>query len=68
VKESETEKFILESGDVLAIPAGTQVYIINRDENEKLFLAMLHIPVSTPGKFEVNYCFSVHASSWIIDK
>ncbi|XP_047175148.1 sucrose-binding protein-like [Vigna umbellata] len=52
VKESETEKFVLESGDMLPIPAGTQVYIVNRDENEKLFLAMLHIPVSTPGKFK----------------
>ncbi|KAL9318432.1 hypothetical protein ACSQ67_014949 [Phaseolus vulgaris] len=52
VKESETEKFILESGDMLAIPAGTPLYIVNRDENEKLFLAMLHVPVSTPGKFQ----------------
>ncbi|WVY98626.1 hypothetical protein V8G54_030777 [Vigna mungo] len=52
VKETETEKFVLESGDMLSIPAGTPVYIVNRDENEKLYLAMLHIPVSTPGKFE----------------
>ncbi|CAJ1969345.1 unnamed protein product [Sphenostylis stenocarpa] len=52
VKESETEKFVLESGDMLMIPAGTPIYIVNRDENEKLVLAMLHIPVSTPGKFE----------------
>jgi len=60
VKETETEKFILESGDMLTIPAGTQLYIVNRDENEKLFLAMLHIPVSTPGKFEVTTSQYIH--------
>ncbi|KAL2323528.1 hypothetical protein Fmac_027907 [Flemingia macrophylla] len=52
VRESETEKFSLEAGDMLRIPAGTPLYIANRDENEKLFLAMLHIPISTSGKFE----------------
>ncbi|KAK7393516.1 hypothetical protein VNO78_22074 [Psophocarpus tetragonolobus] len=52
VKESQTEKFILERGDMMPIPAGTPLYIVNREEREKLFLAMLHIPVSTPGKFE----------------
>jgi len=60
VKESETEKFILESGDMLAIPAGTPLYIVNRDENEKLFLAMLHVPVSTPGKFQVTASHYIH--------
>lgn len=53
VRESETEKITLEPGDMIHIPAGTPLYIVNRDENEKLLLAMLHIPVSTPGKFEV---------------
>ncbi|KAL2598996.1 hypothetical protein AAZV13_10G026700 [Glycine max] len=55
VSESETEKITLEPGDMIHIPAGTPLYIVNRDENDKLFLAMLHIPVSvsTPGKFEV---------------
>ncbi|NP_001237244.1 sucrose-binding protein 2 precursor [Glycine max] len=52
VRESETEKITLEPGDMIHIPAGTPLYIVNRDENEKLLLAMLHIPVSTPGKFE----------------
>ncbi|TKY52645.1 Sucrose-binding protein [Spatholobus suberectus] len=52
VKESETEKFSLEAGDMITIPAGTTLYIVNREGNEKLFIAMLHIPVSTPGKFE----------------
>nr|KYP43321.1 Sucrose-binding protein [Cajanus cajan] len=52
VRESETEKFSLEAGDMLRIPAGTPLYIANRDDNEKLFFAMLHMPISTPGKFE----------------
>lgn len=39
----------------MRIPSGTPVYVVNRDENEKLFLAKLHITVSIPGNFEVSF-------------
>lgn len=57
VKEDKTERFNLEPGDIMRVPAGTPMYAVNRDENEKLFLAMFHIPVSTPAKFEVTCNF-----------
>ena len=51
VKEDETAKFNLERGDIMKIPSGTPFYIVNRDENEKLILANLYIPISIPGEF-----------------
>ncbi|RDX87341.1 Sucrose-binding protein, partial [Mucuna pruriens] len=51
VKESETEKFMVEAGDMMTIAAGTPLYMANRDENEKLLIAMFHIPLFTPGKY-----------------
>ncbi|XP_027368019.1 sucrose-binding protein-like, partial [Abrus precatorius] len=52
VMEDKTEKVNLEPGDFLRIPAGTPVYIVNRDWNDLLSLILFHIPVSTPGHFE----------------
>ncbi|XP_061358760.1 sucrose-binding protein-like [Gastrolobium bilobum] len=52
VIEDKTERFNLEPGDIMRIPAGTPVYVVNRDANEKLFIAQFHLPVSTPGNFE----------------
>ncbi|KAK7345837.1 hypothetical protein VNO77_16449 [Canavalia gladiata] len=52
VKEDETEKYSLESGNMLRIPAGTPVYIVNSDSKTTLSMIMLHIPISTPGDFE----------------
>ncbi|KAL8148891.1 hypothetical protein AgCh_006045 [Apium graveolens] len=42
----------LRKGDVLRVPAGTTVYLINRDNNEKLVIAKLVQPISTPGEFQ----------------
>lgn len=55
--EDKTERFNMEPGDIMRIPAGTPVYMVNRDENERLFIATFHIPVSTPGNYEVNHNF-----------
>lgn len=49
------ESFNIREGDILMIKAGTIVYLINRDENERLVLAKLLQPVSTPGNFEAFY-------------
>ncbi|GFY98810.1 hypothetical protein Acr_13g0002110 [Actinidia rufa] len=46
------ESFNLRLGDVMRIPAGTTVYLINRSNNEKLVIVKLLQPVSTPGHFE----------------
>ncbi|KAG9155689.1 hypothetical protein Leryth_003957 [Lithospermum erythrorhizon] len=46
------ESFNIKKGDVLKIPAGTPLYLINRDNNEKLIIARLFQSVFTPGHFE----------------
>ncbi|RDX87349.1 Sucrose-binding protein, partial [Mucuna pruriens] len=53
VKESETEKLMVEAGDMMTITAGTPLYMANRDENEneKLLIAMFHIPLFSLGKY-----------------
>lgn len=47
VMEDKTERFNLEAGDIMRVPAGTPMYLVNRDENEKLFVAALHMPPSS---------------------
>ncbi|KAK1399076.1 Vicilin-like antimicrobial peptides 2-2 [Heracleum sosnowskyi] len=42
----------LNQGDILRVPAGTTAYLINRDNKEKLVIAKLVQPISTPGEFE----------------
>ncbi|XP_073284607.1 vicilin Cor a 11.0101-like [Primulina huaijiensis] len=39
----------------IRMKAGTTAYLINRDQNERLVLANLMQPVSTPGNFEAFY-------------
>lgn len=43
----------LKQGDIFRVPAGTTVYLINRDNKEKLVIAKLVQPISTPGEFQV---------------
>ncbi|KAJ4822088.1 hypothetical protein Tsubulata_041573, partial [Turnera subulata] len=45
------ESHNLEFGDVMRVPAGATIYLINPNDNEKLRVAMLLYPVNTPGKF-----------------
>lgn len=53
MREEKRESFNVEHGDILRVPAGTPVYMINRDENEKLCIVKILQPVSFPGHFEV---------------
>ncbi|XP_010256229.1 PREDICTED: vicilin-like antimicrobial peptides 2-2 [Nelumbo nucifera] len=52
VRNDNRESFKIQKGDVMMIPAGTVVYFINNDNHEKLFIAKLLLPISTPGHFE----------------
>lgn len=53
VRSEKRESLNVRCGDILRIPSGTTVYLINRDNNEKLVIVKLLQPVSTPGIVEV---------------
>ncbi|CAL9023709.1 unnamed protein product [Prunus brigantina] len=55
VRGEKRETHNLERGDLFRIPAGTPVYMVNRDENEKLFIVNFMKPVSVPGEYEAFY-------------
>lgn len=57
IRENKRESSNVRPGDIIRIQAGTPVYMINRDDNEKLFVAKLLQPVSTPGQYEVSFFF-----------
>ncbi|XP_058110975.1 vicilin Cor a 11.0101-like isoform X1 [Magnolia sinica] len=52
LKENNKEVYNISKGDILRIPAGTTVFLINRDNNEKLCVAHLLQPVSIPGRYK----------------
>ncbi|GLT77852.1 hypothetical protein SLA2020_494070 [Shorea laevis] len=54
-ERKERESFNLECGDVLTVPAGTTVYAVNRDSNERLQIVKLLKPVNNPGHFREYY-------------
>ncbi|KAF6146339.1 hypothetical protein GIB67_020433 [Kingdonia uniflora] len=74
VVKQNRESYNLERGDVIRIPAGTLAYLINRDNNEKLQIAKLINPVSTPDQFEVTlwlgkkllYVIITYENSWCL--
>ncbi|OVA05423.1 Cupin 1 [Macleaya cordata] len=51
VRQQNRESYNLKQGDVLRVPVGSLVYLINRDNNERLQIAKLFQTVSTPGQF-----------------
>lgn len=53
VRSEKRESLNVRCGDILRIPSGTTVYLINRDNNEKLVIVKLLQPVSIPGVVEV---------------
>ncbi|KAM3755014.1 hypothetical protein ACB098_02G007100 [Castanea mollissima] len=55
VQKNRIESFNLECKDALRLPAGTTVYIINRDNNERLEIVKLIQPVNNPGQFREYY-------------
>ncbi|XP_020086179.1 cupincin-like [Ananas comosus] len=50
--KEERESHEINKGDIMQVPAGSIVYVINSDRREKLTVAKLLQPVSTPGRFE----------------
>ncbi|KAK2973725.1 hypothetical protein RJ640_019725 [Escallonia rubra] len=46
------ESFNLRRGDIFRVPSGATAYLVNSDNNEKLKIAKLIRPISTPGHFE----------------
>ncbi|KAJ8458936.1 hypothetical protein OPV22_031862 [Ensete ventricosum] len=55
VHEENRETHDIKKGDIIWIPAGVIVSAINKARNEKLRVAMLLRPISTPGHVEEFY-------------
>lgn len=51
-EEDEKNSFNLEHGDVISVSAGSTIYFINRDNNEKFSVYMLAKAVNVPGQFQ----------------
>ncbi|XP_043693277.1 vicilin Cor a 11.0101-like [Telopea speciosissima] len=52
VKHDNRETFNIKRGDILRIPAGTIVYLVNKDNHEKLQIIDFVHAFSVPGHFE----------------
>ncbi|XP_078436370.1 vicilin Cor a 11.0101-like [Wolffia australiana] len=48
-EENNRESFSIRKGDIVRIRAGSMVYLINHDDNEKLYIAKILRTVSSPG-------------------
>ncbi|CAA6653705.1 unnamed protein product [Spirodela intermedia] len=48
-EENNRETLGIRKGDILRIRAGSMVYLVNQDDNEKLFIAKILRTVATPG-------------------
>ncbi|KAE8686152.1 hypothetical protein F3Y22_tig00111084pilonHSYRG00056 [Hibiscus syriacus] len=55
IHEDKRQSFNIETGDIIRIRAGTPLYLINRDDNEKLFIVKLLQPVNRPDYYDVFY-------------
>ncbi|KAF3457105.1 hypothetical protein FNV43_RR01762 [Rhamnella rubrinervis] len=53
VRQNKRESYNIENGDVIRVPAGTTVYLINQQNNEDLEIAKLLQSVNNPGEFKV---------------
>ncbi|KAK1290076.1 Vicilin-like antimicrobial peptides 2-1 [Acorus calamus] len=52
LQEENRESHNLRVGDIMHVPAGTTTYLINNDNNQKLYIAKILQPISTPGQVE----------------
>ncbi|KAK4478106.1 hypothetical protein RD792_017371 [Penstemon davidsonii] len=52
VWQNQRQSYKLKHGDVMRVPAGSMVYLINRDDEERLYVLELLQPVNTPGRFK----------------
>ncbi|GER34274.1 vicilin-like protein [Striga asiatica] len=48
----ERYSFNLKQGDVMRVPSGSLMYLVNQDDNERLYVLKLLQPVNTPGRFK----------------
>ncbi|PIA50993.1 hypothetical protein AQUCO_01100067v1 [Aquilegia coerulea] len=48
IHQQDRNSYNLERGDVIRVPAGALIYLINRDNNDKFQIVSLLKPVSTP--------------------
>ncbi|MCD9643705.1 hypothetical protein HAX54_031362 [Datura stramonium] len=51
-EQDDKNSFNLEHGDVIRVPAGSTVYLLNRDNKEKFFVYVLVKSVNAPGQFQ----------------
>lgn len=56
IRENKRESFNVERGHIFRIPPGTPVYLINRDDNEKLYIVKLIKTINLPGHYEAFSC------------
>ncbi|CAN4091292.1 unnamed protein product [Withania somnifera] len=54
-EQDDKNSFNLERGDVLRVPAGATIYLINRDNNEKFFIYALSKSVNAPGESQAYF-------------
>ncbi|KAI5403144.1 hypothetical protein KIW84_050649 [Lathyrus oleraceus] len=52
LKPNDRDSFNLERGDTIKLPAGTIVYLVNRDDEDELRVLDLAIPVNRPGQIQ----------------
>ncbi|KAF8013900.1 hypothetical protein BT93_I1687 [Corymbia citriodora subsp. variegata] len=52
VQENKKHSINIEEGGIVRVEAGTPVYLINRDQNQKLVVAELLRPINLPGQYE----------------
>ncbi|CAN0898140.1 Vicilin Pis v 3.0101 [Linum grandiflorum] len=50
--EIKRHSFNIETGDVFRNPAGTSLYLVNKDETQKLVIVALIRPVNLPGSYQ----------------
>lgn len=53
VSQERRKSYSIEFGDIIGVPAGTTVYLINQQNDENLKIAKLLQPVNNPGQFKV---------------
>ncbi|XP_021291635.1 vicilin [Herrania umbratica] len=53
VTHENKESYNVQRGTAVSVPAACTVYVVNQDKQEKLTIAVLALPVNTPGKYEV---------------
>ncbi|KAI4372651.1 hypothetical protein MLD38_010854 [Melastoma candidum] len=53
LKKDTKDNIDIEEGDIVRVRAGSPVYLVNKDSNERLQIAKLFRPINTPGHLEM---------------